>query len=335
MGIKNLAFCVSDAKVDDQGGHGKNAIKAEMHLVDWKRIDVAEEIARITSSKTVKASAQHNLSDVAQESFTPAALSNTAYVILTQILLPYYPDIILIERQRWRSSGGAAIQEWTVRVNMLEGIIWALLTSFQRNPIQIPGRKDLTTAAHSTPGPEASAEIPFQVFDVSPKRVGGFWMETQESPSDSKSKRLIKRKDTLELAPECEIEDVVAKTRKAAKPLTRARAEKKAKIKLVQSWLASPTPATSSTIRPLQIGNVEFPNTPISFSFAVEAEGTKSALDPLRPQNQTRGKKSADGVPSLRKLDDVSDCFLQAAAWVAWEGNRLRLLREWESEPSY
>lgn len=29
----------------------------------------------------------------------------------------------------------------------------------------------------------------------------------------------------------------------------------------------------------------------------------------------------------VKKLDDVTDCFLQGAAWVAWELNRVQLLR--------
>lgn len=31
-------------------------------------------------------------------------------------------------------------------------------------------------------------------------------------------------------------------------------------------------------------------------------------------------------VAEIKKLDDVADCFLQAAAWVAWEGGRGQLL---------
>jgi len=28
----------------------------------------------------------------------------------------------------------------------------------------------------------------------------------------------------------------------------------------------------------------------------------------------------------FKKLDDVTDCFLQAAAWVSWEANRMQLI---------
>ena len=37
----------------------------------------------------------------------------------------------------------------------------------------------------------------------------------------------------------------------------------------------------------------------------------------------------------MKKIDDVTDCFLQAAAWVAWEGNRVEILEsEWDVQMS-
>jgi cruciform cutting endonuclease 1 len=65
-----------------------------------------------------------------KEDFTPAALASHAYAFLRPLVLasPHgAPTTVLIERQRFRSMGGAAVQEWTLRVNMLEAMMWAVL----------------------------------------------------------------------------------------------------------------------------------------------------------------------------------------------------------------
>ena len=52
------------------------------------------------------------------------------------------------------------------------------------------------------------------------------------------------------------------------------------------------------------------------------------AKAPRRRKTTTREADLADDIPvaEIKKLDDVTDCFLQAAAWIAWEANRLQLL---------
>lgn len=47
-------------------------------------------------------------------------------------------------------------------------------------------------------------------------------------------------------------------------------------------------------------------------------------------RNQRAELKQAAG---LSKLDDVTDCFLQAVAWVSWERNRAALAElEWSED---
>ncbi|KAI1388683.1 Ydc2-catalyt-domain-containing protein [Hypoxylon trugodes] len=63
--------------------------------------------------------------------FTPFSLALAADRLVRQDLLPLKPTHILIERQRWRSAGGAAVQEWTLRVNTLEAMLHASLRTLQ------------------------------------------------------------------------------------------------------------------------------------------------------------------------------------------------------------
>ncbi|KAI0102460.1 mitochondrial resolvase Ydc2 [Nemania sp. FL0031] len=65
--------------------------------------------------------------------FAPATLAQTANFFLRETVLKLnpLPTHILIERQRWRSGGAAAIQEWTVRVNTLEAMLHASLRTMR------------------------------------------------------------------------------------------------------------------------------------------------------------------------------------------------------------
>ncbi|KAF2809613.1 Ydc2-catalyt-domain-containing protein, partial [Mytilinidion resinicola] len=129
MGIKNLAFCVADVRLEVKPTIRKETPKGHMSTIAWRRIDVAWETAKKSSDPVPRDS---DGEDAPDDPFHPRNLAATAYALLTRILLPYEPDIILIERQRYRSGGGAAIQEWTVRVNMLEGMLWAILESLRQ-----------------------------------------------------------------------------------------------------------------------------------------------------------------------------------------------------------
>lgn len=158
MGIRNLAYCVIDAQLSQPqlkasrvGASKTNPTRSPPNVVEWQRLDVLADPTDPSPGGDKKAVRQQ----IANEAFTPSALSRTAYKI-TQTLLSHRPDVILIERQRFRSGGASAIQEWTVRVNMLESMLWACLE----------------TLKHSA-SPSGSS-VP-AVYEVSPKRVGSFW----------------------------------------------------------------------------------------------------------------------------------------------------------------
>ena len=153
MGIKNLGICALETpslptlrNLDDNG-------KSRLKVIDWKKLDLLASmpIAHNTDRVECEGAEQKVLSSA---SFTPSALSKTALLLSEDILQSYSPDHILIERQRFRSGGAAAVQEWTLRVNMLESMIWACLT---------------TLSASNKAGTS------FSIHEVSPARVAKFW----------------------------------------------------------------------------------------------------------------------------------------------------------------
>ncbi|RKF76007.1 putative ribonuclease h-like protein [Golovinomyces cichoracearum] len=88
-----------------------------------------------------------------KEVFDPASMSKTAYTLLRNSLLTNEPTHIIIERQRFRSNGAKHIFEWTLRVNMLEAILHAVLYTLQAEGVW-----------------KGSISV------VSPSRVGPFWL---------------------------------------------------------------------------------------------------------------------------------------------------------------
>jgi cruciform cutting endonuclease 1 len=135
-----------------------------------------------------------------KEAFDPSTLSQTAYTLLRTKLLPARPTHILIERQRFRSMGSKHILEWTVRVNMFESMIYAVLCTLKGEGLWDGN-----------------------VRSVLPGKVGPFWVGEKEevnNEGESAGKEGKGRK----------------KVRKSASAKIR---NKGAKIDLVRSWLES------------------------------------------------------------------------------------------------
>lgn len=124
MGIRNLAFC-------------RLSLSPHWTSVTQPAVPVIHDWARIAISK--RPSAEGSVDDaprsIIKETFDPATYSQHAYFLLEKLLSNSPPTQILIERQRFRSMGGSAVQEWTLRVNMFEAMLYAVLRTLSERGI--------------------------------------------------------------------------------------------------------------------------------------------------------------------------------------------------------
>jgi cruciform cutting endonuclease 1 len=203
MGIRNLAYCVLDLP------SSLSSTQQPFKISTWQRRDLLTTTSTETQPlqdlpKSGGRRRKPATSYVDAKAFTPSVLSKTAYDI-TKELLAHDPTTILIERQRFRSGGAAAIQEWTVRVNMLESMLWACLHTLCSNSSS-PG-KDYPTA-----------------HEISPARVASFWAAGKEFP--------LRPAEDL-FSPSAVNGGIVGIT----KSTESRKVQKKDKIAIAQSWL--------------------------------------------------------------------------------------------------
>jgi cruciform cutting endonuclease 1 len=144
LGIKNLAFSLltpvtASHKSDGRLKKSSSASQApaflstsppaiELHA--WQRLSLLDG----PTSTTAQGGDGDALDvDTSTGVFAPAALAKTANAFLQSTVLRFdpLPTHILIERQRWRSGGGSAVQEWTLRVNTLEAMLHASLRTLR------------------------------------------------------------------------------------------------------------------------------------------------------------------------------------------------------------
>jgi cruciform cutting endonuclease 1 len=313
MGIKNLAYC--HVEVDYPDG---NIAKPTMNIVAWDKlnlVDATKDWPRHHSTPLFTRGEDAVNADEEVDPYSLSVLSRTAYWFIQKPVLEFNPDIILIERQRWRSASSAAIQQWTVRVNTLEAMLWAVLETVRTQ------RKNTSLKKG-----EAAPERDFEVFGVDPKRVGQYWLMLH-------AKAMAEKR--ADIVPTIEEGEVGSGDVKATKKEPRSKAEKKAKIALLRSWLTGEYASTASTT----------PKSTATIAFTI-GQGAVLAREALRlpaPRSTHKRKKvtfddldvdntgeASEKWQQMKKLDDITDCFLQVAAWVAWESNRLPLMKIWE-----
>ncbi|KAI9879529.1 MAG: hypothetical protein M1830_008156 [Pleopsidium flavum] len=177
MGIRNLAYCV--IAVNGQKDRSTASVKAAKGRQEPENLPMVERWTRIAVSNKAHASPVDatngpTLAKV-KEAFDPATYAKHAYTLVFDLLQTYQPTTVLIERQRYRSMGASAVQEWTLRVNMFEAMIHAVLETFNRE-----GRWK------------------GDVHAVPPSKVGPFWIG-QEAKPDKKSASTKKRNKSVKI----------------------------------------------------------------------------------------------------------------------------------------
>lgn len=318
MGIKNLAYCVADVK--------KPAFPratTSMDFLTWRRLDLGEAFREygMNSSGGAVASLENEKEPEAQgdeDLYTPENLSRMGYWFLNKVLDEWNPDVILVERQRWRSAGSPTIQQWTVRVNTLEAVMWTVITALKA---------------------ERKKSFDWQMYAVDPKRVGHFWLDGVALPSPARTSKMKTPKSNPGSEDDEDMTAALAdENGVSTKKLTRSKAEKRAKIHLLRTWLDAKHPSTAPSLN--KTTNDEDPHPNISFTFSktlrsdsssLAADATRQALlyatdTPSERAKRTQSMKYTEAY--VKKVDDITDCFLQAAAWVAWDENLRRLQPE-------
>lgn len=128
MGIRNLAYCRLIVPHWTLAGNTRTGRKEQFGL------PIVHEWTRLAISSRKKGVEDHE-DKSSKEAFDPATYAQYAYHLVRTLLkdIPLTrPTHILIERQRFRSMGGSSVQEWTLRVNMFEAMIYAVLKTFSK-----------------------------------------------------------------------------------------------------------------------------------------------------------------------------------------------------------
>lgn len=188
------------------------------------------------------------------------------------------------------------MQEWTLRVNLLEHMIWACLATL-RAQSRLAGRTRGGGAIL-----EGAARLQ-AVYEVSPAKVAKFWCgDLARDLGDGE---------------DVSSEGGTVNGTRTKTPITKIT--KADKVAVAKGWVGD---WSSEVVRT---------DGSVGLEFEVGAAQTAQAfLASASGQRKARKKKGKDivegeGEESLGKLDDLADCLLQGVAWVKWEENRRRL----------
>lgn len=290
MGIRNLAYC----RLTLPAASAKSSAPL---LTDWTRVAISRQPAAIESTTE-------------KELFDPATYSQHAYALIMTLLFPETPSHILIERQRFRSMGGSAVQEWTLRVNMFEAMLYAVLTT-------LASRGIWKGTVHA----------------VLPAKVAGFWVDEKDKDGPGETLKGGNRRKKKTSAAE-EHEEIETSKPTPKKP-SQSQKTKSRKIALVSHWLAQ-TPQIIQ-LQPQSLAaataHAYLSKTQGGRNGGTEQKKRKSASASSAPSSPQATLESTAktgttslATPPLGKLDDLADCLLQGMAWVQWERNRVRIL---------
>lgn len=127
MGIQNLAYAHLLVPRDSHTATAGTVVK----LNAWRRLAVSDALldlapdslgkiqeGRASNASKLTGKANVKRKEKEKHTFSPSEYARTAYALVTRLLHAYRPSHVLIERQRFRSGGGSAVQEWTLRVDV-------------------------------------------------------------------------------------------------------------------------------------------------------------------------------------------------------------------------
>ena len=203
MGIRNLAYAHLVAAPVSSADASEPSMYQQPSLMAWKRVVISRP-PKGTAASAKRKKGQKSSDDVAtaslqlangsvdesptpeaeKEAFDPSTFANYSYKFIQSILTAHQPTHVLIERQRFRSGGASAVQEWTIRVGVFEGMLHAVLkTLSEEHGLQVvvhgvdPGRVTRYwlegTAARGSQRIRSSKESKKAKIDIVSKSFGG------------------------------------------------------------------------------------------------------------------------------------------------------------------
>jgi cruciform cutting endonuclease 1 len=138
MGLKNLAIA---HLVPNYSENGTSKVLQGINVSAWRNISIVDPIESPGdpdapgSKPPIDRITRLVKKPVASEAYHPANYAQKASAFVTDIIDRYRPTHILIERQRFRSGGQAAVQEWSIRVGVFEAMIYAALQTLKDRAI--------------------------------------------------------------------------------------------------------------------------------------------------------------------------------------------------------
>ncbi|KAK5077257.1 hypothetical protein LTR64_005264 [Lithohypha guttulata] len=176
MGIRNLAYAFLTCKMTEEL---KNTpLKYEKPILcHWQRTDLMSPQSQAmdyNEGDTIRSQTPSIVDSMiatvaTDESFEPIVLAGHAYRF-AKYCASLKPTHILIERQRFRSGGHSAVQEWSLRVGMLESMLHATFRTLVEEKLLLG-----TT-----------------VEQVLPMRVNKFWFTDEDVPATGKAAKVAK-----------------------------------------------------------------------------------------------------------------------------------------------
>ncbi|ESZ95755.1 hypothetical protein SBOR_3862 [Sclerotinia borealis F-4128] len=292
MGIRNFSFCLLELCLEKSS---KKKLKPTIpSLQSWQKISLLPQTPPLASSDPGE-------KDKTPNGFTPAILSSAAYKLIRQTLLPLSPTHILIERQRFRSMGSKHILEWTIRVNMLESMLWATFKTLSEEKIWVG-----------------------ELIEIAPKKVGSFWVEEGGlgGEEDEKFKKVRTTKEVKARSKGAKI-DLVRGWLDAGEKENGEQKNHPNEMVLIGSQQVQEVKERYTEKWDRKVGRTKGQKN------KSKALSTASSTTSNTSKNKAEEKEIIiEKVEEMGKLDDLADCLLQGMAWLKWQENRKRALEE-------
>lgn len=134
MGIRNLAYSHWTSSLNTSTANGVAQYEKPV-LRAWRKINISTALESTVVTETSRRGEGLSIEDdginttAVKESFEPIDYADRAYRFIKDVVETHDPSNVLIERQRFRTGGNSAVQEWTIRVGVFEGMLYAVLRS--------------------------------------------------------------------------------------------------------------------------------------------------------------------------------------------------------------